>query len=467
MTTQSHRWMALLLGLVALVSLGVMSARSADDGGWQASYWNNIDMEGAPVLTRNERMLDYNWGEASPGAQVNADNFSARWTKTVNLQAGTYRFILSSDDGSRVMVNGQTILDQWADHSLRTISAETFIPAGSTQITVEYFDSGYAAIASLRYSLIDAGGEAPQSQPQPAEDTPSPSSAPAATATSCNNARWQASYYNNRFLSDAPVFTSTATSINFDWANGSPSSQVNVDNFSARWTANINLPAGSYLIVLSGDDGLRLAIDGTMRIDNWIEQPLSTRTFNLDHPGGPLNFRVEHFEAGGAALVSLSCTRLGDYVGAPREPLASPPLPTPIPEQPPAPPPAQQPVVPITSAGVCQISRVYYLNLRSEPSLRSGIVMKLRYGEVTDLTGERQGKWVQVQQRDTLNKGWINRYYCGNAELPADDPSAVAVAPAAPAPTAPGCCCTCLQCHFGHSQWSDGARWPWRQPSVV
>ena len=499
MTRNYFRRFAMLLTVLALASVGVMAVSSADDGGWQATYWNNTELEGNPVLTRSERTLDYNWGDGSPAAgTVNADNFSARWTQTVNLQQGTWRFILSSDDGSRLLVNGQRVLDQWYDHSLRTTSAEIYLPGGNTQLTLEYFDRSHAAIASLRYDLLRAGGNSPQptpiptavpvaqAQPQvqqaaqqveakPAQQAAVTSAPLTSTITSCSNVGYTANYYNNRNLSGTPVINRTDPSINFDWGNGAPAAGVNSDNFSVRWNGNVNLKSGSYLMAITGDDGLRLFINNTARVNDWIEQPLTTRTFNYEHAGGPLNIRVEHFEAAGYAKVGFSCVRLSDYTGPPRaqaqpvaQPVAQPaaqqqvqqPAPTPWPTaQPVAQPVAQpqptavpQPVakapaapapVPATASS-CIISRVYRLNVRSGPGLDYAIETVVAYGDVVGLTGERQGKYLKIV---TPGKqvGWINAYYCGSAELPQDNTTTAAPAPApvaqpvavAPEPVAP------------------------------
>ncbi len=466
----SRRAIALIV-LVALVTVSVMVVNSADDGGWQATYWNNANLEGAPALSRTERVVDYNWGESSPApGTINSDNFSARWTRTVNLQAGTYRFTISSDDGSRVLVNGQRVLDQWYDHSLRTASAEIYVPGGDTQITVEYFERSHSAIASFKYSLVK-GEEAAPAQPQqpvaakpaPVQQTAAPAPAPAAPSnaltSSCANVNWSASYYNNANLEGAPALSRTDRSINFNWGEGAPAAGINADGFSVRWTSRINLQPGSYLIGLSGDDGLRLAINDYVRINDWFAQPLTTRTLNFEHAGGPVNMRVEHFDQTGFSKIGLSCTRLSDYNGPPRETVqpvaqqtvAKPAAPAPQPKAPaPQPPaPAPQPVAPapapaapapLPNVGACQITNVYHLNLREGPNLSTDVMGRVSFGETVTLTGGRYGKYIEIRS-PRGETGWINRYYCSSAQPISPEPAQVAAAPVAaapaPAPAAP------------------------------
>lgn len=452
MITHSFRKVA-VLSLLILLTVGVIVVNSADDSGWQATYWNNTTLEGSPVLSRTERMVDYNWGESSPApGTVNVDQFSARWTRTINLQPGNYRFTLSSDDGSRLLVNGKTVLDQWYDHSLRTASAEIQIAGGDTQLTIEYYERAYSAVASFKYSLVKAA----ESNAAPAPQQPiAAKPAPNQTAT-CANTSWAASYYNNPNLSGAPTLNRTDASVNFNWGEAAPAAGINADGFSVRWTNSINLRAGSYLIALSGDDGLRLALNEYIRINDWIEQPLTTRTFSLDHAGGVINFRIEHFDQSGFSKISFSCVRLGDYNGPARE-TTQPAAPAPI-VQPPviAPPsqpvvaapvtvaPANPPAVSTTSSGGCLISYVYHLNLREGPSLSTNTVGRISYGELATLTGERQGKFIEI--RNGLGQvGWINKYYCGNAQLPSDPATSTqpiqSIAPALSVPAAQPAAC--------------------------
>ncbi|MCB0020665.1 MAG: hypothetical protein KDE09_22885, partial [Anaerolineales bacterium] len=104
-----------LVVLAMLILLGGSPAipALATDANWAASYWNNKTMAGDPVLARAEPAVSYDWGSGSPAAGVvNVDNFSARWTRTVNFLPGTYRFSATVDDGVRLWVNNSLLIDQ-------------------------------------------------------------------------------------------------------------------------------------------------------------------------------------------------------------------------------------------------------------------------------------------------------------------------------------------------------------------
>ena len=58
--------------------------------------------------------IDFAWGTESPVPQyLIRDAFSVRWTGTLDLPAGEYEFTTSTDDGVRLWVNEQLIIDKW------------------------------------------------------------------------------------------------------------------------------------------------------------------------------------------------------------------------------------------------------------------------------------------------------------------------------------------------------------------
>ena len=107
---------------------------------WKGEYFNNTSLAGAPVLVRDDRYLQFNWGFGSPQpGVVNEDFFSVRWTRTLTANPGQYRLWVTSDDGSRVYINNQLLIDNWGVQAPTTKAADYYHPGGSVQIRVEYF----------------------------------------------------------------------------------------------------------------------------------------------------------------------------------------------------------------------------------------------------------------------------------------------------------------------------------------
>ena len=115
--------------------------------GWKASYFNNQTLSGAPAVVQDVAEINFNWGTGSPNPAVQSDYFSARYERTVNFASGNYRFSASYDDGARVYIDGQLIIDDRNQGSLRTKTADRTL-SGNHAITVEYFeDTGLASLA--------------------------------------------------------------------------------------------------------------------------------------------------------------------------------------------------------------------------------------------------------------------------------------------------------------------------------
>ena len=271
-----------LAALLLLVTLGLGAPEaSAADSVWRAQYYNNKSLSGAPVLEREERELNWDWGYGSPAGKVNYDGFSARWTRNVNFSAGNYRFSATMDDGMRVWVDDVLIIDSWKNGAVRTITADRSLTGGDHRIKVEYYDDTFNGIAKLTWG-------------------------PASPAT-INN--WRGEYYNNRDLSGSPVLVRDDANVDFNWGSGSPAAGiVNSDNFSVRWTRNVNFTGGRYRFTTQTDDGVRLWVNGALVIDQWRDQEATTNAAEVNVPSGSVAIKMEYYDRGGGAVARLSWT---------------------------------------------------------------------------------------------------------------------------------------------------------------
>jgi len=132
---------------------GVLAPPVAQGNGLTARYFNNVTLSGTPALTRTES-VDFDWGSGAPASGVNADNFSVRWTGTVQAPlGGAFRFQTVSDDGVRLWVNGVQLINHWNDHSPSTDTSTTISLAAGQKytITMEYYERGGGAVARLRW----------------------------------------------------------------------------------------------------------------------------------------------------------------------------------------------------------------------------------------------------------------------------------------------------------------------------
>ncbi len=126
--------------------------------------------------------------------------------------------------------------------------------------------------------------------------------------------RWRGEYYNHRELSGSPAMVRDDGNgfIDFNWGDGSPSVAcgINTNNFSVRWTRNMNFGSGSYQFIVTGDDGVRLYIDGQLKLDKWLDQLATTYAVNIDLAAGNHTIVLEYYENGGLAVAKLSWSQI-------------------------------------------------------------------------------------------------------------------------------------------------------------
>jgi beta-glucosidase len=123
--------------------------------GLRGEYFNNRELKGDPALVRNDADINFDWGAMSPAQGVVEDNFSVRWTSKLKpTESGQYKIGISGNGGMRLIVDGQTIIEELTNRRTRSIDKEISFEAGHTyDLRLEYFENGnqYAA-AKLNWS---------------------------------------------------------------------------------------------------------------------------------------------------------------------------------------------------------------------------------------------------------------------------------------------------------------------------
>ncbi len=131
-------------GALPVVPSSALKPTSGSGNGLSGQYYNNMTLNGSPVLTRNDATINFNYNGNSPGSGVNATQWSAKWTGTLTPPAtGSYTFSLTSDDGSRLFINGTKIIDNWRDQAANTQTGTVSLTAGqAVSIEVDYYQNG-------------------------------------------------------------------------------------------------------------------------------------------------------------------------------------------------------------------------------------------------------------------------------------------------------------------------------------
>lgn len=136
------------------------------ENGLYAEYFNNENLTGEPALKRKDHKIDFNWRADSPDPTIQPDLFSIRWTGKVMPQySETYTFTTISDDGIRVWIDGQLVIDSWYKQSWTERRGTIKLTAGQmADIKIEYYDGQGDAMARLMWeSQHEAKAVIPQS----------------------------------------------------------------------------------------------------------------------------------------------------------------------------------------------------------------------------------------------------------------------------------------------------------------
>jgi hypothetical protein len=148
-----------------------------------------------------------------------------------------------------------------------------------------------------------------------------------APTNTCAASDFQAEYFNNTSLTGDPVLTRCESAIDHSWGSGSPGPGVNADDFSALWTAGVTFAPGKYTFTATADDGIRVFVDGSPLIDEWVDQPSpATYPATTTLSAGVHEVRVEYYKGTGDATAQVSWNL--DEADAPPVPVIDEPSPT-------------------------------------------------------------------------------------------------------------------------------------------
>ncbi len=120
-------------------------------------------------LTRIDPIINFDWGWDAPDKNIPSDHFSARWTGFIlPSYSETYTFYVNSDDGARLWVDNQLLIDNWKEGA-HTSSGKISLTAGQKyNIKLEYYENAGLAKLQLFWSSIRQSKEdIPQSKLYP------------------------------------------------------------------------------------------------------------------------------------------------------------------------------------------------------------------------------------------------------------------------------------------------------------
>jgi len=120
--------------------------------GLNAEYFNGMNFETSRYTTLDST-INFNWGTQAPNPKTNADNFSVRWDGQILPRfTGNYTFYINSDNGRRLWVNDQLIIDKWiSDYGIEYSGNINLVANQKVNIKLEYFEDAGGASCKLEW----------------------------------------------------------------------------------------------------------------------------------------------------------------------------------------------------------------------------------------------------------------------------------------------------------------------------
>ena len=117
----------------------------------------------------------------------------------------------------------------------------------------------------------------------------------------------RADYYTGMNFENFAL-TRTDPQINFSWGDpGGPDPAVGDDNFSVRWTGEVEAAFNeTYTFYARTDDGVRLFVDGLLLVDNWVNRAATEDEGTIDLiAGNTYSLVMEYYEDSAGAVAEL------------------------------------------------------------------------------------------------------------------------------------------------------------------
>lgn len=259
-----------------------------------------------PAFSQLDSNVNFTWS-GSPGGSLTSDYFGVRWTgKVVPATSDSYTFIVATDDGIRLWVDGNLLIDKWAFGSAGTPFTSTSVPLTANtehDIILEYNQQTGGAFISLSWQGTSVTQQVipstclrptPGNPPFPAG--PDPVTAVVSALTAVEKPGVLGYYYPNTTLSFPYTGITADPMIWFGWGTTSPISGIPASSsYSIRWVGKITpLYSEDYIFTLQHFGNVKLWIDGNVKIDEMTGTNTYNQTGTISMQAGvPASFQLD------------------------------------------------------------------------------------------------------------------------------------------------------------------------------
>ncbi|MGG1592994.1 PA14 domain-containing protein [Terribacillus saccharophilus] len=273
---------------------------TVNTGKWLAYYYDNTNLNGTPVykmqVEGKGKGIEQNLGTSSPVPnKVPVNNFSVRYVTQATLSKGQYVFNISADDGYKVYLDGELVVDHWDNNSSDAVNSlvevsNTLNQSDKHWIEIVHRDKKDSSNLSFNISSFNE-------------------------SSYIGKGNWLAQYYTNKYYKGSSLLESNLKQVNYNWGTGSPNSSIPKDYFSARFSKQIS-GSNDYYVQTFVDDGIKLKIDGKAVIDRTKYSSKFLDTAIVTNIGqGTHKVEADYIENSREAFIFADVVPFGDWVG--------------------------------------------------------------------------------------------------------------------------------------------------------
>ena len=275
------------VGGTFLLSLGIWTFApqpniEAEGNKWTANFYNNESLTGTPVSTSFDN-LRFNWEKNEPIAGINKDGFSASFQKNVSINDSqkNYYFHAYADDGIRMYLDNQKIIDNWTNSSSKFLASPlNGLSVGTHTVKTEFHENKENAVLFSDMIPFDS---------------------------------WIGYFFNNEKFSgnpqDAIVYSPDKNGdLNFDYQYDKPNAKgIGYNHYAAKFFTYKKLPAGNYILNTKHDDDVRIFIDGKEVVNSNKASQETVMIQIQDNQGSDVHdIRIEYVEKTGKSYLQFS-----------------------------------------------------------------------------------------------------------------------------------------------------------------
>ncbi|HRX11694.1 MAG TPA: glycoside hydrolase family 3 N-terminal domain-containing protein, partial [Draconibacterium sp.] len=124
--------------------------------GLNGEYFDNVTLAGKPVFTRIDRQVSFQWTLFSPDPEkLSYDFYSVRWTGKIKApETGKFKIGINGNDGYRLFLNDNLLIDNWKKLSKQTTVADYYFEKDKEyDIRIEYYEPAGNAFFRLVWNV--------------------------------------------------------------------------------------------------------------------------------------------------------------------------------------------------------------------------------------------------------------------------------------------------------------------------